>query len=159
MALRADQTYSGHIRSAAAVFSGSGTPGIQINLECQDGKISHTFWLTEKTVKRVEKTLTEIGCRSEDLYNENGLDNIDEILADREVSFTTVSEEYKGDTRIKVQWVNKPRGDSNGKTAASAAASLFSGKKLEAPVAAPAQRPAPSSAPMLPELTDDDVPF
>lgn len=145
MAIKADQTYLGKITSAAACFSGSGTPGIQIHIECADGNISHTFWLTPKTVARVEKTFTELGVEKEYLRTENAIENIDQTLADKEISFTTVTEEYKGEARIRVQWVNKPRADSNGKTASAVVAKLFAGKKQE-------------SEP-LPELRDEDVPF
>lgn len=131
MGIRADQQYNGHIENANLYYSNGGTLGLQLHLACDDGKISHTLWLTDKTIPRVEETLLRIGVSKDELHNEHALENIGEILGGREISFNTVAEDYKGQPVVKVQWLNKPRKD-NGMTPAKMAASLFSGKQAAA---------------------------
>lgn len=146
MPIQANSEYNGTIIHAASIFSQSGTPGIQVTLEAEQGTISHTLWLTEKTIKRVESTLVKIGMPKEQLYSDTALENIDQILSGKAVNFTTVSEEYQGKPKVKVQWLNPPKSEMS-QSAAKTAAKMFA--------ALGNSKPAGNNQ----EITDDDVPF
>jgi hypothetical protein len=158
MALKAPCQYNGHIENANLYYSNGGTLGLQLHLACEDGKITHTLWITEKTIGRVEETLLKIGVSKNELQDENALDNIGDILGGREVSFNTVAEEYQGREIVKVQWLNKPR-QANGSSAAKMAAHLFAGRSQPA---VPVTKPTRNNKPLSVDewgLSDADVPY
>ena len=162
MAVEAGRTYAGRVRHGARMVKSKekGTLGFEIPLECEDGDITHTLWITSSTRDKVLKTFNEVlGVSLAKLQDENFVANeISDFIADREVEFTTKEEEYNGNYYVRVQWLNRPKGSGSGGTtdgAASMAAAFFQGK--------PVHKPAPAAdfpaRPQQRQIADDDIPF
>lgn len=138
MPLKPDRTYSGHIIGGGIGYASTGSLGISIELECQEGTIQHTWYVTPKTAARVKKTLVELGVPKEALASRTAIENIGAVLTGKPVEFTTVREEWQGKERVRVQWVNPPK--KEGKGAAKELMDLFADENAAG-------------------ITDDDVPF
>jgi cysteine synthase len=109
MGIQANRTYNGTVGdNNQLVETPSGTMGYQISLCCEDGDTSCVMWMTDKTKKMVSKTLEILGVDEEKLTDPAYLDfGMSLEIQGRELSFTTVEEEYNGQTSIKVSWINK----------------------------------------------------
>ncbi len=126
-------------------------------------------WLTEKAFDRTVESLRAAGLTGDDLATLDGLgsQNVELVLAE---------EEYQGEVRTKVKWVNRLGGGPGRLTvgamdadaAKSFAARMRSrvagvGKPAGAPAApparakAPARTAAPAPAPL--PVADEDIPF
>lgn len=138
MPLKPDRSYSGKIVGGGIGYASTGSLGITIELECPEGDIQHTWYVTPKTAKRVKDTLLELGVPKETLSSRTALENIGAALTGKSVEFTTISEEWQGKQRVRVQWVNPPKKEN--KNAANELLDLFADKKE-------------------PEISDDDIPF
>jgi len=146
MPLKPDRTYNGHITGAGIGYASTGSLGISIELECPQGGIQHTWYVTPKTAARVKKTLLELGVPPETLSSRTALENIGSALTGKPVEFTTISEEWQGKERVRVQWVNPAKKENKG-----------AGKELFDLFAAVDEHPA--QAPSDEPITDDDIPF
>lgn len=150
MNIKADKKYHGVVAAGSELIQSqnAGTLGYQVNLECEDGDTSYTIWLTPKNRERAEKTFTEaLGVPREKLLNGNYIElqcGID--ITGREVTFTTVEEEYKGKSKVKVAFLFR-RSVVAGGSPGKAAAAFFGGTANE-----------PSHIEGGP-ITDEDIPF
>jgi hypothetical protein len=146
MALQAGKRYNVEIVSANLTESqNTGSPGIEVHFECEEGTIDHTFWLTEKSKKYVKKDLKTLGLEEDSLESTTFMDNIDTAMSGQKCSILTYEDEYNGKKKLKVKYINKPLVAGGEAPLAKRAASFFSGKP-DAPNAAV-------------QITDDDVPF
>lgn len=153
MGLRPDTNYRGLIVSAAWIQSQKGTPGLQVNLETEDGMnaISHTFWVTDRSREFFEKAMLDFGVTREQLSSGAFMQNqLPGFLADTEVSFGTKEETYNDQTRIKVAWIGRHKGPSDERGIGYAVASMFGGEK-----ASETEKPDTTGE----NLEDDDIPF
>ena len=142
MSLRAGRKYHGTVTAGSELIqSQSGTLGYQVNLDCEDGEASYIIWLTPKNKERAETTFVEaLGVDREQLINGNYLElQLGVDLCGREVTFTTVEEEYKGKSKVKVAFLFR-RSAVTGSSPGKAAASFFG--------ATPGT-----------EILDEDIPF
>ena len=134
MAVQAGRHYKATVLSASLTESVTkGTPGISINFQTEDGEIEHTIYLTEKTVKRAATDLCLLGADEAQLRSWTYLDNIGTVIQGSECDISTISEEYNGKSRVRVQWINEPR-KAGGGNLASKAAQLFGGPAASAPL-------------------------
>lgn len=136
--MRPDTTYSGTITGAAWVQARKGTPGLQVDLEAEDGQgISHVWWLTHKTKETFEGEMKEFGIKPEQLASGSFLQNeLFSVLIGKDVTFATKEEEYQGTKKVKVHWINAGKAPSDPRGIGFAVASLFGG-----------------------EVSEDDIPF
>ncbi len=109
MAVKANQTYSGKIIGGGLHHASTGSLGISVELECKEGTIQHTWYVTPNTKERVKKTLLDLGVPEKTLTSRTALENIGNVLTGKAVEFTTIEEEYKGKKHVRVQWVNPPK--------------------------------------------------
>jgi hypothetical protein len=143
MSLYPDQKYSGEVTRGKWMESQKGTLGFEIMLECEDGAISHTIWVTETTKERAEQDFIALGVTPAQLRDESYLRNeMPLAVVGAPISFGTKEEDYKGKKSIKVSWFGKPRAP-RAATLEGSVAALFRG---EAP-------------PVAAEVADDDIPF
>lgn len=146
MPLQPNSKYNVTVGFASFIESqNTGTPGIQITFECEEGSIEHTIWVTPKSREFAVRDLKTLGIREQDLSSMPFLENIGTALLGAECSITTFEDEYKGKKKLKVQWINDKRKAASG-SAVSRAASLLGGS----PVTVPADDHG---------ITDEDVPF
>jgi len=144
-----NRDYNVCVRSAYLIESQvKHTPGIELSLEHEDhGTITHTLWLTPKTVEGVRNALAAMGIDEATFSRPSFLENCNNHLAGAQCSINTFEEEYNGKRRVKVQWINPPVTPSAGGPAqlAKRAAALLSGK--------------PAANDHAIELDSSDIPF
>lgn len=124
------------------------TPGLQLSLRVFEGEgngqhISHTLWLSKKTLDGTQNTLMSLGVTSDELKKESFWDNVGSALIGKRCRITTIEEEHKGKTTTKVAWLNPLKAASSGSSLSATAAKLFGG--------------APKSQSAA--LSDEEVPF
>jgi len=77
-----------------------GTPGVELELKNEHGEvITHTLWITDKTMERVVKSLRHMGWVGDDISD---LSSVGSQLCQIEV----VTEDYNGRGYPKVAWIN-----------------------------------------------------
>lgn len=127
MSLQPNQKYNATVGFASFIESqNTGTPGINITFECEEGSIDHTIWVTPKSREIAIRDLKTLGIKEEDLKSQVFLENIGTALLGAECSITTYEDEYKGKKKLKVQWINEKRAPAS-VSAVSRAVSLFGG--------------------------------
>lgn len=140
------------------------TPGIEILFKNEEGTAKYTGWVTPGTQDRIIENLKTLGLTQGDIDDEETLLNLDSKLDGAEASIVVKAEMYKGESELKVQWINPVTvaGDAD---AVSRIYGLFTGRGP----ATTAPRP-PSSGPRPPlppaaapaerdPLDDDSIPF
>lgn len=128
--IEANKSYSVEVTSANLTRSQSkGTLALEIWLETEEkDSISHMIWLSKNSKENAVKTLSGLGVSEGDTTKKIFWDNVGSILVGRKASITTISEEWKGKTRIKVQWLNAPRDENSAEENLSEiAAGIFTG--------------------------------
>jgi hypothetical protein len=119
--IRPDQKYHGTVAAGSQLIqSQTGTMGFQVQLDCEDGATSFIIWMTPKNKERAQKAFVEaLGVDEEKLLDANYFEYMlaSEIIG-RPVTFTTVEEEYKGNTKVKVAFLFKRSTEISGKAAA-----------------------------------------
>ncbi len=132
MGIKADRRYNGLVAPGSCLIeSQSGTLGYQVQLVCDDGETSYTIWLTKKSKEIAIETFEKaLGVDPKKLEDGNYLEmQLANDIADREVTFTTRDEEYKGKSATKVVGLYK-RSASSGLPLGKAASSFFKGTGL-----------------------------
>ena len=150
MGLRADTRYTGNVTRGSLIESGKGTPGFEILIECEDGSMVHTIWLTPATIDKgyAQKDFAVFDVTEDQLQSESYLRNeLPLAIVGKPVTFGTKEEEYKGEVKVKCAWIGKPKAPTAATLEGSVAA-MFRGEKAAAAPAAPAQ-----------SIEDDDIPF
>jgi hypothetical protein len=131
------------------------TPGLELNLECAEGAISHTLWLSEKARVNTEKKLREIGVTDAEMKSGVFWSSVDSYLVGKRVKIETEEETYNGKARVKVKWFNADKcGSDDEENLAAYTARFFGGG-----AAAPQPKPKRDEAPAPPPPGEDDVPF
>lgn len=152
MSLRADSRYTGEVTRGTLVESAKGTPGFEIMIECDEGTMIHTIWITPKTIEYAVKDFAIFDVTEEQLGRESFLrDELPLTIVGKPVTFGTKEEVYKGEAKVKCAWLGKPKGPTSATLEGSVAA-MFRGE------AAPVAR-AEVKAPGDPSILDDDIPF
>lgn len=128
--IKAGKKYHGHVASGSELIqSQSGTLGYQVQLECEDGETSFIIWLTPKNRDRAADTFKKaLGVPEDKLLDGNYIElQLGSDIVGREVTFTTVEEEYKGKSTIKVAFLF-PRSVTADVSPGKAAALFFKSK-------------------------------
>lgn len=110
------------------IESGKGTPGFEIQIECDEGVMFHTIWITPKTVEYAAKDFAVLDVTEEQLANVSFLTNqLPLMVQGKQVTFGTKAEEYKGVTKIRCAWIGKPKAPAASSLQGSVA-KMFGGK-------------------------------
>lgn len=154
------------ISSGIGVSNTKSTPYVRVTLAilagAQEGQeIDWIAYVTDKTQERVAEDLRTLGYTGndpEELHDRNEQD-VSQLLPNV-VSIVVEEEEWKGEVRTRVRWINPEKKESGG-------TSLFSGMKAafaqldqknggggKKPAGGAIPRPAPPA-----EVSDDEVPF
>lgn len=151
MAVRPGCKYEAEVVQADLITStNSGTPGVWLVFQTDDGQIEHTLWISNKSRQSVIANLKKLGMSDAEIASQAGLSNVGAILAGngKRVEIITFEEEYKGKKRTKVQWINEIKAKpSPGASPARLAAAILGGKQ---PVTQSASNK---------DISDDDIPF
>jgi hypothetical protein len=150
MGLRADTRYTGSVTRGNLIESGKGTPGFEILIECDEGSMVHTIWLTPATIDKgyAQKDFAVFDVTEEQLQSESFLRNqLPVAIVGKPVTFGTKEDEYKGEVKVKCAWIGKPKGPTAATLEGSVAA-MFRGEKATA-VKAPGDL----------SILDEDIPF
>jgi hypothetical protein len=111
-AIVANQKYEATVVKAGMEESQSkGTLGISLtfSVKTEDGGlayIDHTMWVTPNTRDRVLENLQTLGLNKERVFEPGVLDNLTDHLQGAVCSITTKLDEYRGEERVIVQWIN-----------------------------------------------------
>lgn len=157
--------------AGALGFTKDHNPQVAVELRVLDDShagesITWFGYFTEKSQERTLEALRILGWKTDDLSNLDG-------ITDNEVSITLEEEEYGGEVRLKVQWINRVGGIALKERMSPAEAQAFARQMKGAALAsrqgvpaaatkAPARRP---EAPRQPaaqsagDLPGDDIPF
>lgn len=145
MSFRADARYTGTVVSGSLIESAKGTPGFEIQMECDEGVMFHTIWITEKTKEYAVKDFAVLDVTESQLANSSFLANqLPLVVQGKPISFGTKEEEYKGNVKIKCAWIGKPKAPKSD-TLEGSVAKMFGG----------AAEPDTTGD----NLIDDDIPF
>jgi len=159
MPIKPDTKYNGRVRAGSYPFeSQSGTPGYQVNLECEDGATQFVIWLTEKNRERARKNFETLGVNVARFEDPNYIEyQLAGEIVGREVSFGTKEETYRGETKVKVAWIGRK---SEG-TPVVTMAKFFGGKEPTAPASniARSSDDEPPAEHYEAEAEKDDLPF
>lgn len=119
--------YIGTVASGSGLYESlKGTLGFQVLLNCEDGAIDYTIWLTEKNAERAKRDFETLGVDPKRLANPKDFTKIGDEIEGHKVSFETDEETYNEKTRIKVKWIS-PLKDSGVGSLEHRAAALFGG--------------------------------
>jgi len=153
------------IASGIGVSNTKATPYVRVTLAvvagAQEGQeIDWIAYVTDKTQERVAEDLRTLGYTGndpEELHDRNEQD-VSQLLPNV-VSIVVEEEEWKGEVRTRVRWINPDKRETGG-------TSLFTGMKAafaqldqksgggKKPASGAIPRPAPPA-----EVSDDEVPF
>lgn len=151
--------YEVEVVDAYMTESQSGTPGLVFRFENLEGHQECTRWITPATTEYVIKDLETMGFPRAKLSDMENLDKLKEFVKGNSVRIVVEDEEYQGDYKPKVKWINKT--GAMKKESPELRANIFSILNGKAPAlaSAPRNRPAPQSE--IPPNTpfDEDVPF
>jgi hypothetical protein len=155
MSIKPDRTYDGVVLEGSRLFeTRKGTMGYQVCLQCEDGATEFIMWLTDKTKDRVLRDFKTLGVTEEQLKDPSYIENrLGSDIAGREVSFTTKTEEYNGQVKVKVAGIGKQRSVEE---LQGAAVQFFGGTPKTKPKAKPVAKP--ETEEKVP-IDDSDIPF
>ena len=110
MSFHPDQRYTGTVARGALIESAKGTPGFEIQMECDEGVMFHTIWITPKTKEYALKDFAVLDVTESQLANASFLANeLPLMVVGKPISFGTKEEEYKGVSKVKCAWIGKPK--------------------------------------------------
>lgn len=87
-------------------YSANGTPQVAIQFTTDEGTISTWLYLSDKAAKYTVEKLRLMGWRGNDVSEIV----LDDLTADVEI--VVAHEEYDGEAKAKVKWINAPGGGS-----------------------------------------------
>jgi len=132
----------------------TGSRGLQVDFECEEGGITGVIWCTEKSAQMAERQMKALGATEDQIIDADYLEYQFPVdVAGREANVETVEEEYKNKVSIKVKAIY-PLAADGGSGIGAGVANLFRREKgLPEASAKPKAAPAPTP--------DDDleVPF
>jgi hypothetical protein len=105
MAFTDGQRYAAEVIAADLITSShTGTEGIELQLNTEEGQTTHVLWLTEKNRDNVWRSLEALGVKDASRFHPvHGM----EQLIGAHCTLTMREEEYRGRTRVRVRWINQ----------------------------------------------------
>jgi len=98
------------VARGALIESAKGTPGFELQMECDEGVMFHTIWITPKTKEYAIKDFAVLDVSESQLANASFLANeLPLMVVGKPISFGTKKEEYKGVSKVKCAWIGKPK--------------------------------------------------
>lgn len=140
-------------------YANSGTEQIVVQFEILEGADAGrtmTWWgyFTPKTADNTLKSLLLCGWDGDDISVLKGLGNT-------EVRLTIEDEDYNGEKRQRIRWINPASGPAVKKPMAKGEKAAFAAKMKGLTLSIQSQEPAPPTPPTPPPAADgdDDIPF
>lgn len=152
MSVQPNEKYEAVVIDASLSVAATGSPSIFLSLKTVDGVIGNDLWCTPSALDRTREVMEKcFGITNDDLSAMYRSDDWSRLKG-RDVSITTIEEEYQGDMKTKVQWMN-PAGGGRKKVDPAAKAKL--GNLFGGGGSAPPQRERQTITPQ----EDPDCPF
>lgn len=106
--IEGDRTYLVRVISAQTTKSNEkGTLGLHLGFGCDNGQIGHTIWVTPSSKDNAKKSLLNLGLSEADIANVEFWREPQTFLQSAECSIKTEYEDYQGQQRVRVKWINK----------------------------------------------------
>jgi len=149
--------YLVEVAGAAWITSqNTGSRGLQLDLESEEGCIVGMIWVTERSAEVAERQFKALGVTDEQLCDPAYMEyQLPAELLGRSVKIATEEEEYKGRTSVKVKGIYPPTQETASGIGGGAANVFRKFKGL------PTSEPKPA-APKLPgdeSILDGEIPF
>ena len=127
MPIKEAGSYKVRIVGATLTENTKGRPGLQLRFSGEEGQISETFWITENTLQRIRQNIITCGVPEESLQTTQQWEDFWAEPAayfppNHEVMIVAEMEEYNGESKIRVKWINycaRPAKEGTSKTLAS----------------------------------------
>lgn len=150
--------YLVEVAGAAWITSqNTGSRGLQLDLESEEGGISGMIWVTERSAEVAERQFRALGVSDEQLTDPNYMEyQLPADLLGRSVKIATEEEEYKGRTSVKVKGIYPPVQETASGIGGGVANVFRKYKGLPEANAKPQAAPASDGGAAI---MDDDIPF
>ena len=107
----------------------TGSRGLQVDFECDEGGITGVIWCTEKSAQVAERQMKALGATDEQVIDPDYLEYQFPVdIAGRTAKVETYDDEYKGKTSVKVKAIY-PLVSDNGTGIGAGVANLFRREK------------------------------
>jgi hypothetical protein len=136
----AGRKYAAQCISAELTQSRKGTPAIELRFRTDEGTAQYDLWLTDNNWGQVFRVLNALGVVDAETFDP--LNGDLSLLVGAPCTLKMAAEEFNGETRIVVKWIDPPRVPVDRERVAA-----YFGKREQTP-------PVPAGEP-----DDDDVPF
>lgn len=131
----------------------TGSRGLQVDFECDEGGITGVIWCTEKSAAMAERQMKALGATDEQIIDADYLEYQFPVeIVGRQAKVETYDDEYKGKTTVKVKAIYPLVTEAGGGIGAGVA-NLFRREK-----GLPEANAKPKVAP-VPDAIEDDIPF
>ncbi len=121
--------------------------GVTFTVEGQQEKITWSGWLTDKTVDRTLEALRTMGWEGEEIT--------ELATVNRTVSITVSHEEFNGETRPRVQWINPVRVHMTGDAKKALSDRIRDRIRAQRAQAMPASQASPPNGEQPPSFPDE----
>lgn len=136
-------------RAEWIVSQNTGSKGLQVDFECEEGGITGVIWATEKSAQMAARQMKALGATEDQLIDPDYLEYQFPVdIAGRSAKVETYDDEYKGRTTVKVKAIYPLVADS-GAGIGAGVANLF---RQEAGLP-------PADAKKKSSEIEDDIPF
>jgi hypothetical protein len=143
------QRYAAEVVAADLITSSrTGTEGIELRFDTEEGSTTHVLWLTERNRENVWRALAALGIQDASRFHP--VRDMEQLIGAR-CTLTMGNEEYRGKTSVRVQWINPLRAAATADARQRAMA--FFGHETAAAVALGTEDR------VIAVDDDDDVPF
>lgn len=120
----------------------TGSRGLQVDFECDEGGITGMIWCTEKSAAMAERQMKALGATDEQIIDADYLEYQFPVeIVGRQAKVETYDDEYKGKTTVKVKAIYPLVTESGGGIGAGVA-NLFR-RERGLPEAGAKAKPAP----------------
>lgn len=131
----------------------TGSRGLQVDFECDEGGITGVIWCTEKSAAMAERQMKALGATDDQIIDADYLEYQFPVdVSGRQAKVETYDDEYKGKTTVKVKAIYPLVTEAGGGIGAGVA-NLFRREK-----GLPEANAKPKAAP-APETVEEDIPF
>lgn len=158
MAVLAGEKYDAVIKDAYLTESmEKGTPGLFISYDTDAGNIDHTWFITPNTVDRLKENLLQcFGITAAELNDNAFLAKIGARIKGDRVKITTKEDEYNGNKRVVVQWMNPAGAKRVEPSNMKRIAGIFGGGPVSSPAYTNRNEPPPND---FGGITDEEPTF
>lgn len=108
----------------------TGSRGLQVDFECDEGGITGVIWCTEKSAAMAERQMKALGATDDQIIDADYLEYQFPVdVAGRQAKVETYDDEYKGKTTVKVKTIYPLVAEAGGGGIGAGVANLFRREK------------------------------